>query len=74
MSTLNLIYIGDHFYFESGTAMSPIYTEDGYRSGWGQVGSALKQGREVHIRQATQAERDHYEAHLSRMNRERELT
>ena len=67
---MKLIYIGDHFYRESSTAMSPIYTEDGKRSDWGFVQVALKNGESVEIRQATEAERDHYEARLSRMKRE----
>ena len=67
---MNLIYIGDHFYPESGTMMSPIYTEDGRRSDWGFVQCALRDGATVNIRQATQAERDHYEAQLSRLKRE----
>lgn len=66
---MKLIYIGDHFYTESGTMMSPIYAEDGCRSDWGKVQIALERGDEVHIRQATDAERGHYEAILSRMKR-----
>lgn len=67
---MRLIYIGDHFYRESGTMMSPVYTEDGARSDWGFVQVALSRGDDVHIRQATPEERDHYEARLSRMKRE----
>lgn len=67
---MKLIYIGDHFYSESGSLMSPIYGEDGSRSDWGKVQMALRQGDEVSIRQATQQERDFYEARLSRMKRE----
>lgn len=69
---MQLIYIGDHFYKESGTLMSPIYTEDGRRMDWGFVHSALRDGKTVNIRPATQAELDGYEAKLSRMKRERE--
>ena len=67
---MNLIYIGDHFYGESGTMMSPIYTEDGRRSDWGLVQSALRDGKTVNIRPATQQERNFYEAQLSLMKRE----
>jgi hypothetical protein len=67
---MNLIYIGDHFYGESNTMMSPIYTEDGRRSDWGLVQCALRDGKTVSIRPATQQERDFYEAQLSRMKRQ----
>lgn len=69
---MQLIYIGDHFYAESGTMMSPIYTEDGRRMDWGFVQCALRDGQTVNIRPATQAELDGYEAKLSRLKRERE--
>ena len=69
---MKLIYIGDHFYMESGTMMSPIYTEDGYRSDWGHVQTALKRGDSIEIRQATPQERDFYEARLAEMKREAE--
>ena len=69
---VKLIYIGDHFYRESGSMMSPIYTEDGKRYDWGFVQVALRNGDEISIRQATQSEKDKYEAQLSRMKRDRE--
>ena len=69
---MRLIYIGDHFYHESGTMMSSIYGEDGIRSDWGKVQIALRAGQSIEIRQATQQERDFYESHLSRMKRDRE--
>lgn len=72
-SHMKLVYIGDHFYPESGTMMSPVYTEDGRRSDWGFVQCALRDGATVTIRQATNAERDFYEAQLSRMKRSRKL-
>lgn len=67
---MKLVYIGDHFYSESGSMMSSIYEEDGSRSDWGKVEIALARGEEVKIRQATMRERDFYEARLSRMKRE----
>jgi len=70
--TVNVICIGDHFYFESGTMMSCIYTEDGRRMDWGFVQCALRDGQTVNIRPATQVELDGYEAKLSRLKRERE--
>ena len=69
---MNLIYIGDHFYAESGTMMSSIYTEDGRRTDWGFVQCALRDGQIVNIRPATQIELDGYEAKLSRLKRDRE--
>ena len=68
---VKLIYIGDHFYGESGSMMSPIYTEDDKRYDWGVMQVALLNGEEISIRQATQAEKDKYEAQLSRLKRER---
>ena len=62
---MKLIYIGNHFYLESGTIMSPIYTEDGMRFDWGKVQVALRQGDSIEIRQATSQERDIYEEKLS---------
>lgn len=56
---VDLIYIGNDFYADSGTIMSSIYeiTEDGWRrSDWGDVQIALSVGREIHIRPATDAE------------------
>lgn len=67
---MKLIYIGDHFYLESGTMMSSIYHETGERSDWGKVNCALREGDTVTIRQATQQEKDFYEAKLSRAKRE----
>lgn len=71
MSTIRLVYIGDHFYYESGTMMSPIYHESGERSDWGKVSCYLRDGDEVHIRQAAQSEKDKYEGILARYKRER---
>lgn len=62
---MKLIYIGDYFYRQSGTMMSPIYHETGERSDWGQVSCALRAGENVHIRQATQQEKTFYEQQLA---------
>lgn len=70
--TTELIYIGDNFYFESGTSMSSIYTVDGRRFDWGFVRVALENGESVHIRPATTEERNNYEARLNQLRRERE--
>lgn len=49
--------------------MSPIYHEDGMRSDWGKVQCALRDGEEVHIRQATDAEVGRYERQLREMKK-----
>jgi hypothetical protein len=54
---MNLIYIGDHFYTESGSMMSSIYDEQGNRQDWGKVQLTLKNGESVNIRPATKEER-----------------
>lgn len=64
---MKLVYIGDHFYAESGSAMSSIYTEDGYRSDWGQVQMALRRGESIEIRQSTLNEKKHYEEQLAQI-------
>jgi hypothetical protein len=70
---MKLIYIGDHFYMESGTRMSSIYHETGERSDLGEVNFALRAGDSIEIRQATQKERTFYEAQLSLVKMKREL-
>jgi len=71
MAKMNLIYIGDKFYGESDSIMSPIYTESGQRSDWGFVQLALRKGDSVHIRQATPMEREFYEDQLNRLKSKR---
>ncbi|HUU90512.1 MAG TPA: hypothetical protein VM238_04800 [Phycisphaerae bacterium] len=68
---MNLIYIGEHFYLDSGTAMSSIYTEDGQRMDWGFVQIELERGEDVHIRQATADERKPYLARLAHLRSSR---
>lgn len=53
---VKIYYIGDGFYVKSGTNMSSIYLEGGFRTDWGNVMLDLKEGKEVHIRQATDSE------------------
>lgn len=62
---LKLIYIGDHFYRDSKTMMSSIYTEDRRRSDWGFVQVALRAGKNVEIRQATEIERAFFDEKLA---------
>lgn len=53
---INVVFVGDRFYSESGTVMSSIYRvgADGSlsRFDWGLVTIALKQGHEVRIKPA----------------------
>lgn len=65
--TIKLIYIGDHFYSESKTMMSSIYTLGGHRYDWGFVQRDLKAGHSVEIRPATPAELIPYERALAEM-------
>jgi hypothetical protein len=64
-----LIYIGDHFYYESGSVMSSVYLEDGTRFDWGKLKVALSNGEEIHIRQATNEECGYYERKLRQLNK-----
>lgn len=68
---MTLVYIGRHFYHESGTSMGCLYTEDGFRSDWGKVELAVESGETVTIRPATVQEDDHYESVLAKLKRER---
>ena len=60
MKTINLVYIGEDFYRQSYTEMSPLYTEDGKRYDYGFLQVDLKKGYDVHIRQATSKEMEFY--------------
>lgn len=52
-----LIYIGDKFYGESNSMMSPLYEEDTRkRYDWGFVQIDCREGRTVNIRPATEEE------------------
>lgn len=53
---VNIYYIGDNFSSNSGTMMSSIYLEGGFRTDWGKVQILLKEGKELRIRQATDSE------------------
>ena len=64
---MDLIYIGDHFYRESKTMISSIYTPGGQRSDWGFVQIALRNGENVNIRQATPEEIEPYQRKLDAM-------
>ena len=70
-SEMKLIYIGEHFYMESGTMMSPVYSEDGTRYDWGFIKRDLAEGKTVTIRPATDAEIGHYERRLREVKQQR---
>lgn len=53
---IQLIYIGEDFYSNSGSFISPLYTVDGQRYDYGFMQIALKCGKNVNIRQATPVE------------------
>lgn len=67
---IKLVFIGEDFYWKSKTIMSSIYTEDGRRYDWGFVTIALKEGEEIHIRQANRVEKKHYEDLLHNLDLE----
>jgi hypothetical protein len=67
MDSVNLIFIGDRFYSESGTVMSSLYTKDGTRYDWGFVNRDLRSGRTVNIRPATAAELRSAERNLAQI-------
>jgi len=70
MKKVKLIFIGDRFYSESKTMMSPIYHENGRRYDWGFVNCNLRDGKTVSIRPATVIELAHYEQVLIDMKKE----
>lgn len=70
--TLELIFIGDHFYLESGTRMSCIYQLDGRRFDWGKVNVALQNGDTVNIRPATEGEIEPFTLRLAEIKAERD--
>ena len=56
---MNLVFVGNKFYRESGTVMSSIYQEVAgklSRANFGFVERALENGEEVHIRPANKSE------------------
>lgn len=68
---IDLIYIGENFYSESGTIMSSIYSKDGKRWDWGFVQIALSKGVSIHIRPATKDEIKPYEERLAKIKANR---
>ena len=72
MSETRLYYVGDHFYWRSGTMMSPIYQEgSNARYDWGFVARDLRDGKSIHIRQATPAEQAAADVRLAEIEREK---
>lgn len=64
---MECVFIGDKFYYDSGTIMSSIYRIDkeGYsRTDWGFINIALRNLELVHIRPATTDEMKMFEKQL----------
>lgn len=57
---MTFIYYDGNFYYESGSDLSNLTDEQGFKSDWGKVKIACSKG-EVHIRPATPEEMEkHY--------------
>lgn len=67
---IEVIYLADHFYNESHSAMSPIYLTTGERYDWGFLQRDLSDGHDVHIRQATNDEYGYYERKLRKKKKD----
>lgn len=63
-----LIFVGEHFYHDSSTMMSPIYERlingQFLRSDWGKLGIMLEEGYNVMILQATKDEQKYFDGLL----------
>jgi len=70
--TLKCMYIGQRFYYESGTMLSSIYTQDMKRTDFGKIQIALEEGRSVEIRPATEEELQHFIKRLDEMKSKKE--
>ena len=69
---MNCVYIGDRFYRESGTMISPVYEikDGGYsRTDWGFIQIALEKGEELHIRPAMVDEISFFEKKMEECNK-----
>lgn len=66
---IELVIVGEKFYKESQTMMSPVYrrTNPGvyYRYDWGHLHLDMMAGKEIHIRPATQKEMRFFEEKLN---------
>jgi hypothetical protein len=66
---VEMIYIGDSFYYESDTMMSPVYIKTGSyfkRSDWGKVQMMLDAGCTLTMRPATKDELSHFTEELEK--------
>lgn len=70
MEEVKLVFIGDNYYAESKSIMSPIYTEHGNRYDWGFVSRDLCQGKSITIRQANTIEHEYYKARLHELKKQ----
>ncbi len=69
---IELFYIGDKYYFESGTRMSSIYRVDKVRTDWGFVQILLDRGNTIEIRPATKEEVKWADGELKKCKKEME--
>jgi len=66
--TYSVLYIGHDYYFNSGTAMGSLYTEELlHRSDWGKITQHLDEKNHVHIRPATVQELGYFDDMLERI-------
>lgn len=75
-SKMKVIFIGNDYYYESGTRMSSVYQieDEGRlkRTHWGFIQIALAKGEEVHIRPANEKELEQMDSLLGKILIERE--
>lgn len=70
---MKVIFIGDDYYFKSGSQMSSVYQIDNAgtfeRTDWGFIQVALERGEEVHIRPATKKELKRMDSRLKEIEK-----
>ncbi len=70
---VKVIFIGSHFYDDSGSRMSSVYREDWTRYDFGFMQCDLRDGKDVVIRQATPMEVAYYDAQLAEIKASRRV-
>ncbi len=66
---MTFVFYGDHFYFESGTMMGSMCTEDGKRADWNTVQACVERGETAQIRAANADEYGAYEKRLRELKK-----
>lgn len=68
---MDCIFIGNNFYYESGTMMSSVYeikkVRQYTRTDWGQISILLEAGNSVHIRPANKEEMEMFTEKLRQL-------